>query len=321
MAEFKDQLRIFEGVGEELKMRPTAEVEESGDPNFDIAPTKNDTEGTSLNDGLIEDALHEVERAAEQKILKCEPVRIGQGDDNEVYDLGNGRVVKTQPQSSEFTLSWIAENREKYKILQKYLGNFLPETQYFESLPDEVGESLTGKPGLIQEKINGVPLDNVTEETYDDPVFLAELIEMMKQVLEIYKNEDELVDWSGSAPDGRVHSIANPLGSKNVYVGKKDGDKKQLYLVDTNFVPDTKIEIERKGKTHRMRVTLARVILFMPLALFAGKIKEYFNIRWVEYVAKVRQTRLTTAAQFKIAFPLIIRSLENKMSKLQENKQ
>ncbi len=266
--------------------------------------------------GLINDALQRVAKAAEKGVPKFEPVKIGRGGDNEVYDLGDGRVVKRQPQDNEIILFWIAENKEKYQKLREYLGEYLPETQYFESLPSDVGEFLAGKPGLIQEKIDGVPLDEVGVEAYDDPVFLANLIDMMKRVLALYEDEDELVDWTGSAPEGRNHSIANPLGSKNVFVTEKDG-KKKLYLVDTNLIPDTKIDIDGKdGKTERKRVTLAGAILSMPQALFGGKIKEC--VQWIKYVAQVRRTRAEIAVGFRTSFKITLKSLEKRLLKLQK---
>ena len=121
-------------------------------------------------------------------------------------------------------------------------------------------------------------------------------------------DEDELVDWTGSAPEGKKPQRRQSAWFKKCFCDRKRW-KEKLYLVDTNLIPDTKIDIDGKdGKTERKRVTLAGAILSMPQALFGGKIKEC--AQWIKYVAQVRRTRAEIAVDFRTSFKITLKSLE-----------
>lgn len=290
------------------------EMAGEGEPNeIDIVTIKDKKDAVVVSDEqYLADARQAIESACVAPVSKTllnPPQRIGQGADNIVLDIGNGQVLKIQTNINEFTAPWIAQSAEQFTTLKKYLGPYLPKTTYHDSLGgDGVPDELRGQPGILQEKINGTFLDDITDADLNDPAFLVQLIDCMERVLKLYKEEREYVDWLGSAPHGRKHSAFDPISSQNIMVSEKEGAK-NMYLVDTNMMPHSTVVVTNQNGTKKIRFGMLKALASLPWYILHGKLSQY--AQFVKITAKMQIHK----AMYKLNFETLFKWKLNKLKR------
>lgn len=232
---------------------------------------------------------------------------VGQGGEQIVYDLDQGRVLKMlSGDSPEARLLWFQTNAAEFPVLKEYLGKFLPETVYHEQLPAcEVPPEFEGQPGVIQERISGRVLAVLDDAELNDPQLLQELIGLMEAVLKLKQETRELIiDWMGSKPEERKHNRLSPLCSSNVLVT----DDGECRLIDTNTVND-RIVVDEKGL---QRAQMFPTLLSIGWFLKNNSLQNYF--KYVYCVARLKATRLAYKLYYATIFKLTLRSLKRKFN-------
>ncbi len=263
-----------------------------------VKPTEADVVTTPGDKGSIAKARDRINKLGGEDAGPLTVV--GKGGDNIVYDLGK-KVAKITAEPNEYGLTWLRQNRKSHSLLEEYLGKFLPKTEYCEAYQDEKVPELNGKPVIVQDKIEGKILDEVSQEDLNDPAFLAMLIDCMERVLRFNtEHPEEVMDWRGGLRRKNKHNILSPLCSSNVMVAG-DASSRGLKIIDTSLSPKPVAGIFKS-------------LAMLPWFLAKGKVKDF--AKYFSYNIKTIGIRFAYKLFYKTIFRWKLESLKKRLARI-----
>ena len=113
----------------------------------------------------------------------------------DVRELGLNWVVKTRTMRWPNTKNWKSDWIAGLRLLESYLGDFIPNASFVEGLDRE------GKPNLllVQRRVEGKLLrDCSLDELTKNPITVAQLHDFAQAVTQMYKDTSRMPDIHGS---------------------------------------------------------------------------------------------------------------------------